>query len=64
MNNLGGRKFVFCLLLTVLSFVLVLVKSLTPREWIDFVTIIGGIYVAGNVGTKLSESIKKNNGKK
>lgn len=58
-EKLGGRKFLFCLLLTVLSFVMVLYKVLTPKEWTDFVMVVGGIYVLGNVGVRLADSIEK-----
>ena len=59
MEQFGGRKFLFCLLLTVLSFVLVLTKALTPKEWTDFVMVVGGIYVLGNVGSKAVERINE-----
>ena len=60
MEKLGGRKFLFCLLLTVLSFVMVITKSLTPKEWTDFVMVVGGIYIIGNVGVRIADSIEKN----
>jgi heme/copper-type cytochrome/quinol oxidase subunit 4 len=51
-NPLLSRKFLFSLLLTFLSFVLVLIGKLTPKEWIDFVMIVAGIYATSNVATK------------
>jgi len=59
MEKLGGRKFLFCLLLTILSFVLVLTKQLTPKEWTDFSMVVGGIYVTANVGVKIADGITK-----
>lgn len=62
MDNLKpllSRKFLFCLLLTILSFVLVLTKSLTPKDWTDFVMVVGGIFIVGNVGAKIADGIKK-----
>ena len=59
MEQFGGRKFLFCLLLTVLSFVLVLTKSITSKEWTDFIMVIGGLYILGNVGAKIADGIEK-----
>jgi len=54
-----SRKFLFCLLLTILSFVLVLVGKLTPKEWTDFTMVVGSIYILGNSISKFSNGIKK-----
>jgi heme/copper-type cytochrome/quinol oxidase subunit 4 len=51
-SPLLSRKFLLSLLLTVLSFVLVLTGKLTAKEWTDFVMIILGIYATSNVATK------------
>ena len=53
-----SRKFLFCLLLTILSFVLVLVGKLTPKEWTDFAMVVGSIYIVGNMGVRLADGIK------
>ena len=50
-----SRKFLFSLLLTILSFVLVLIGKLTPKEWTDFVMIIAGIYATSNVASKFTK---------
>jgi heme/copper-type cytochrome/quinol oxidase subunit 4 len=50
-----SRKFLFSLLLTILSFVLVLIGKLTPKEWTDFVMIVAGIYATSNVATKFAK---------
>jgi heme/copper-type cytochrome/quinol oxidase subunit 4 len=51
-SPLLSRKFLFSLLLTTLSFVLVLTGKLTSKEWTDFVMVVAGIYVSGNVASK------------
>jgi len=52
-NPLLSRKFLFSLLLTTLSFVLVLTGKLTSKEWTDFVMVVAGIYVSSNVASKI-----------
>ena len=54
-NPLLSRKFLFSLLLTTLSFVLVLTGKLTSKEWTDFVMIISGIYATSNVASKFAK---------
>jgi heme/copper-type cytochrome/quinol oxidase subunit 4 len=51
-SPLFSRKFLLSLLLTVLSFVLVLVGKLTSKEWTDFVMVVAGIYATSNVASK------------
>ena len=53
----GGRKFIFVILVTVLSFVFVILGFITALQWTHFVTAIGAIYVVGNVGTKIAEKV-------
>jgi len=55
LNPLLSRKFLFSLLLTILSFVLVLTGKLTSKEWTDFVMIISGIYATSNVASKFAQ---------
>ena len=50
-ENLGGRKFLFALLAVVLASAFVLTGKLTADSWTTFVSVIGGIYVIGNVAT-------------
>jgi heme/copper-type cytochrome/quinol oxidase subunit 4 len=50
-----SRKFLFSLLLTILSFVLVLIGKLTPKEWTDFMMMVAGIYATSNVATKFAK---------
>jgi heme/copper-type cytochrome/quinol oxidase subunit 4 len=52
-SPLLSRKFLLSLLLTILSFILVLIGKLTAKEWTDFVMIVAGIYATSNVATKI-----------
>jgi len=52
MELLGGRKFVFALVMLIASFALVLVGDLPAIDWVKFAEVIGGIFVIGNVSTK------------
>jgi len=54
-NKVGGRKFVFAILATILSFVLVLTNRVESREWLAFMGVVGGTYVLGNVGSRIME---------
>jgi len=54
-SPLLSRKFLFSLLLTVLSFVLVLTGKLTSKEWTDFVMVVSGIYASSNVVSKFAK---------
>jgi len=54
-NPFLSRKFLFSLLLTILSFVLVLTGKLTPKEWADFVMMVAGIYATSNVASKFAK---------
>lgn len=50
--NLLSRKFLYAANSIVLGFILVLFDKATAEAWFTFVTVIGGIYVIGNVVTK------------
>jgi len=56
LGKVGGRKFVFGLLIVILGFVLVVSKLAAAQEWITLVEITGGMYVLGNVGSKVVNS--------
>jgi hypothetical protein len=49
MKTLLSRKFIFAILAVLLGFGLVLTKYLDANQWLNFVQVIGGIYVIGNV---------------
>lgn len=57
MEEIGGRKFVFSILLTIFSFALVLTGFVDSKVWLDFVKFLLASYIAGNVATKFA--IKK-----
>lgn len=54
-----GRKFIFALLVVSLGFGLVLAGKATIEQWFNFTEMIGAIYVAGNVGDKVVNILKK-----
>lgn len=54
MEKLGGRKFVYALLVVVIASYFVIVGKLSTEGWITFVEVIGGLYVIGNLGSKLT----------
>ena len=57
-EKLGGRKFVFGMMLIVLSFVLVCVGKLETEIWTQFVSIVGGTYVLGNVASRITDKTR------
>lgn len=48
-DPLLSRKFLYAILVLLLGFVLVIVKTITGDSWINLAQTIGGIYVIGNV---------------
>lgn len=56
-ETLGGRKFIFAILTVVLGFILVVLKEITAEDWLQMAQVVGGVYVMGNVATKLTEKI-------
>jgi hypothetical protein len=52
-----GRKFVFAVLVVVLSFALVIFGKLNADAFTNFSAIIGGIYVVGNVSATVANKI-------
>jgi hypothetical protein len=59
LEKLGGRKFVFAILVILLGFVLVLTKVATSDQWMKFVEVVGSSYIIGNVVTKFSTEARK-----
>lgn len=57
-DKLGGRKYLYTLLITLLAFILVLVNKITAKEFMDFAILVGGVYTAGNVASKFSNNNK------
>ena len=54
LNNLLSRKFIFAILATILGFYLVISKMVTPDIFFEFVKWLGGMYILGNVATKVA----------
>jgi len=55
-ESLLSRKFLFAILVTVLSFVLVILKLVTPEQWLQFVAVIGTGYVLTNTASKFANN--------
>jgi hypothetical protein len=53
-DAIGGRKFVYAILVVVLGFVLVFIGKVTAEDWMNFASIVGGIYVIGNIVSQFS----------
>lgn len=53
-EKIGGRKFLFAILAVLMCFVLVLTGYTTADKWLQFVEIIGGSYILGNVASKFA----------
>lgn len=52
-SPLLSRKFIYAILVVVAGFILVVVGKATADQWMTFTTVMGGIYVIGNVATKV-----------
>jgi hypothetical protein len=58
MDKFLSRKYILSIVLIALSYVLVLVGKISPKEWIDFTMVVAGGYLIGNVGSKFADKIK------
>ena len=56
LESLLSRKFLFAILVTVLSFILVILKQVTPEQWLQFVAVIGTGYVLTNTASKFANN--------
>lgn len=54
-EKLGGRKYLYSLLVTFLAFLLVLAGKVDSESFLKFVGAIGAIYTAGNTASKFSK---------
>ena len=52
-DKLGGRKFIYAILVLVMSFALVVAGKLETQAFLSFAEMVGGIYVIGNVASDL-----------
>lgn len=50
---LGGRKFIFGLLLTIAATIFVVIGKATIQEWMTFEAIVGATYMVGNIAEKV-----------
>ena len=57
MGNLLSRKFIFALLVLILSFGLVIQGSLKAEVWTQFAVMIGGLYIIGNAVEHVSDKM-------
>lgn len=57
MEKLGGRKFIFATLVTILAFILVVLERVTSLQWLQFVIVVGATYVIGNVSSKIANKV-------
>lgn len=52
-DSLLSRKFLFSAVSVLLAYTLVLSGKVEPKEFFNFVEIMGGAYILGNVATKI-----------
>jgi hypothetical protein len=57
LEKLGGRKFLFGLLLELVATVFVLVGKMTTDQWVGFSEVVGSAYVLGNVAANAVEKL-------
>ena len=55
MKNLNSKKFIFSLVVVVMSGGLLITKYFTAEQFKEVVELVFGVYVAGNVVTKFSK---------
>lgn len=54
-EHIGGRKFVFGILLSICATAFVLTGRATVEEWMTFEAIVGATYVIGNVASVVAK---------
>lgn len=57
LDVLGGRKFIFALFLTILTYSLVVMGKLAADAFITFALGIGSVYVIGNVAATVANGM-------
>jgi len=57
-DKLGGRKFLFAILALILSFVLVVLKIVEAKDFLEFIKWVAGIFVVGNASVDIAGIIK------
>ena len=53
---LVSKKFIFALVVSIMGFVLVVIKETDAETFFKFVELIGGIYVVGNISDKINDT--------
>lgn len=59
LDKLGGRKFIFGILLIICGLILVALNKATADSFLNFAMVVGATYVIGNVGDTLATNIGK-----
>jgi hypothetical protein len=54
LDKIGGRKFLYAVLIVALGYSLVVLNQTTAKEWMAFAAVIGGTYIIGNVASKFA----------
>jgi hypothetical protein len=57
MESLLSRKFVYAILIVILSYSLVLMDKFDAQRWMDGVIALGGIYIIGNVAARITDTV-------
>ena len=58
LDKIGGRKFLFAMMVSIFGFVLVLTGHTTAEKFFQFIEIVGATYIAGNVINGISDKLK------
>lgn len=58
LDVLGGRKFLFGILLFAGGFSLVILNKVSGSDFLSFANLIGATYVVGNVGATVADKMK------
>jgi hypothetical protein len=53
MNKFGGRKFILCMLIAIISTSLVIYGAITAINFRDLILGTAGLYIGGNVSQKV-----------
>ena len=54
MKALLSRKFIFAILVVVMGYILVLLGKVNAQEFFSFAQLIGGIYIVGNIASRVT----------
>lgn len=58
-EEIGGRKFFFAFLVTILSFILVVLGKVSVEAWFTFISVVGATYVIGNSVESITRTLNK-----